>query len=288
MWDDSYRESKRHGDARFPFDIYPCTIPRDMPQVALHWQESMELVFIKHGEGMVQAGPGSDHLLPACAGDIFIFVPGALHGLRPKGSAEMQYENIIFELSVLGSEEDDVGRRFLLPLQSGRLALPAVLRPGHTSYLAAATALCQLEEANKERRPGYELAVRGTLLTFLAVLLSARDAPLPPEDTVDTRRLKEVLRCIESEYSAALPVARAAAVCGLSPSHFMRWFRQMTGQSFTAFLNEYRLNAAAALLRRTDCTILSAAEQTGFENLSNFNRQFKRRYGMSPSLYRRV
>lgn len=287
MWDDAYRESKRHGDAHFPFDIYPCTIPRDMPQVALHWQESMELVFIKQGEGMVQAGPGVNRLMDARTGDIFVFAPGALHGLRPKDHAEMQYENIIFELSVLGSEEDDLGQRFLLPLRSGRLALPTVLRPGHTSYLAAATALCQLEEVNKERHPGYELAVRGTLLTFLAVLLAARDVPLPPEDTIDTRRLKEVLRCIESEYGTALPVARAAAVCGLSPSHFMRWFKQMTGQSFTAFLNEYRLSEAAELLRRTDCTILSAAEQTGFDNLSNFNRQFKRRYGMSPSLYRR-
>lgn len=41
------REAKQHGAAWFPFNIYPCTIPKDFPQVALHWQDSMELVFVK-------------------------------------------------------------------------------------------------------------------------------------------------------------------------------------------------------------------------------------------------
>ena len=36
------REAKQHGAAWFPFNIYPCTIPKDFPQVALHWQDSME------------------------------------------------------------------------------------------------------------------------------------------------------------------------------------------------------------------------------------------------------
>ena len=44
--------------------------------------------------------------------------------------------------------------------------------------------------------------------------------------------------------------------------------------------------ADAEALRRTDDTILSIAGQTGFENLSHFNRQFKRRYGMTPREYR--
>lgn len=35
------QETKQHGAVRFPFNIYPCTIPGDFPQVALHWQDSM-------------------------------------------------------------------------------------------------------------------------------------------------------------------------------------------------------------------------------------------------------
>ena len=45
----SLQETKHHGEVRFPFNIYPCTIPGDFRQVAVHWQDSMELVYIKRG-----------------------------------------------------------------------------------------------------------------------------------------------------------------------------------------------------------------------------------------------
>ena len=41
------RETKKHGAAWFPFNIYPCAIPVDFTQVPLHWQDSMEVVFVK-------------------------------------------------------------------------------------------------------------------------------------------------------------------------------------------------------------------------------------------------
>jgi len=43
------RETKHHGAVRFPFNIYPCTIPGDFLQVPLHWHDSMELVYVKKG-----------------------------------------------------------------------------------------------------------------------------------------------------------------------------------------------------------------------------------------------
>ena len=99
----SLQETKQHGAVRFPFNLYPCTIPEDFPQVALHWQESMELVFVKRGTGLVQVGAES---CPARMGDIFIFTPGTLHALRQAEGQCMEYENIIFELELLGGAED--------------------------------------------------------------------------------------------------------------------------------------------------------------------------------------
>ena len=60
----------------------------------------------------------------------------------------------------------------------------------------------------------------------------------------------------------------------------------MTGTTFAAYLNERRLATAAELLRTTDDTVLTIAGQVGFDNLSNFNRQFKARFGMTPRQYR--
>lgn len=99
----SLQETKHHGEVRFPFNIYPCTIPGDFRQVAVHWQDSMELVYIKRGSGLVQTGA---QVCTAQSGDIFVLTPGTLHAIRQAESCTMEYENIIFDVELLGGAED--------------------------------------------------------------------------------------------------------------------------------------------------------------------------------------
>ena len=85
----SLQETKQHGAVRFPFNLYPCTIPEDFSQVALHWHDSMELVFVKRGAGQVQVGAVT---YPARMGGNLCFYArnaprsaadrGAVHGIR--------------------------------------------------------------------------------------------------------------------------------------------------------------------------------------------------------------
>lgn len=152
------RETKKHGAAWFPFNIYPCTIPQDFPQVALHWQDSMELVFVKKGRGVVQAGLTT---YTAEAGDVYVFAPGVLHALRQLPGEVMEYENIIFDLELLGGAGDLCAEKYLLPLQSGRLALPMRLAPNDWGYTWAVNCLHAAEEFNKLKDVGYELCIKG-------------------------------------------------------------------------------------------------------------------------------
>ena len=279
----SLQETKHHGEVRFPFNIYPCTIPGDFRQVAVHWQDSMELVYIKRGSGLVQTGA---QVCTAQSGDIFVLTPGTLHAIRQIESCTMEYENIIFDVELLGGAEDLCADNYLLPLQSGRLALPEHITPDEAWYPQAADCLKEAEEANRCKQFGYELCIKGALLRFLALLI-AQSKALPPAEKASTQRLRAVLQWISAHYSEPVCVADAAALCQCSPNHFMRWFRQMTGQTFIIFLREYRLNAAAEALRTTEDTILSISEQCGFENLSYFNREFKAHFGMTPREYRK-
>lgn len=279
----SLQETKHHGEVRFPFNIYPCTIPGDFRQVAVHWQDSMELIYIKRGNGLVQTGA---QVCTAQSGDIFVLTPGTLHAIRQTESCTMEYENIIFDVELLGGTEDLCAEKYLLPLQSGRLALPEHITPDEVWYPQAADCLKEAEEANRCKQFGYELCIKGALLRFLALLI-AQSKALPPAEKASTQRLRAVLQWISAHYSEPVCVADAAALCQCSPNHFMRWFRQMTGQTFIIFLREYRLNAAAEALRTTEDTILSISEQCGFENLSYFNREFKAHFGMTPREYRK-
>lgn len=112
----SLQETKQHGAVRFPFNLYPCTIPGDFPQVALHWQESMELVFVKRGTGLVQVGAES---CPARMGDIFIFTPGTLHALRQAEGQCMEYENIILSWSFWAAQRTFVPRNICFRCKAG-------------------------------------------------------------------------------------------------------------------------------------------------------------------------
>ena len=267
------QETKQHGAVRFPFNIYPCTIPGDFPQVALHWQDSMELVFVKRGSGLVQMGTAAD-------------MPDPTPRKEKTDRMTMEYENIIFDLELLGGAGDLCAEKYLLPLQSGRLSLTQRLTPDEPCYARAAACLRETEDVNRAKEPGYELFIKGALLRFLALLI-AQGKNLPPMETADSRRLKKILQWVADHYGEEVHISDAAQLVPCSESHFMRWFRQMTGQSFIAFLKEYRLNAAAEALHTTDDTVLSIASRCGFENLSYFNRAFKAHFGLTPREHRK-
>ena len=201
------QETKQHGSVRFPFNIYPCTIPGDFPQVALHWQDSMEIVFVKRGRGIVQMGAAA---WPAREGDLFLFSPGTLHALRQKEGCSMEYENIIFDLELLGGAGDLCAEKYILPLQSGRLSLTQRLTPNDLRYARAAACLREAEDVNRAKEPGYELFIKGALLRFLALLI-AQGKNLPPTETADSRRLKKIMQWVAEHYGEEVHISDATA-----------------------------------------------------------------------------
>ncbi len=78
----------------------------------------------------------------------------------------MEYENIIFELELLGGADDLCAERYLLPLQSGRMALQPRIIPGEAGYPQAAACLQEAEEANKVKTPGMSWPLKGRCCGF--------------------------------------------------------------------------------------------------------------------------
>lgn len=280
-----YQEKKQHGSKLFPFNIYPCTIPLDFPSVSLHWHKDMELIYVKKGKGEIQMETTSFLGKP---GDIFVVPPGTLHALRKAKGFSMEYENIIFEMDFLGAGAADLcAGEFLVPLAAGKLLPPVCVQEQDKDYTALKQCLSQMEDLCESKEKGYELGVKAAVLQMIFLLI--RKYPRVKEvSSPDRERLKEVLKQIERNISENLTVTEMAEFCGWSDSHFMRWFKKMTGLRFISYVNERRLAVAAEALRKSDDKILGISQEAGFANLSNFNRQFKSRYGMTPKEYREM
>jgi AraC-like DNA-binding protein len=87
---------------------------------------------------------------------------------------------------------------------------------------------------------------------------------------------------LESELS----VEQLASVSGLSPYHFLRTFEAVTGVTPHQYILRTRLREAAIRVATDRNKILDVALDTGFGDVSNFNRAFKGEFGMSPRVYR--
>lgn len=83
-------------------------------------------------------------------------------------------------------------------------------------------------------------------------------------------------------------IEQLAELCHFSPTHFMNFFKKQLGISCMEYIIQYRLKKAAHFLQHSDLAIIDIASQSGFNNLSNFNRQFKKYYQITPSQYRKA
>lgn len=103
----------------------------------------------------------------------------------------------------------------------------------------------------------------------------------------DSLKMHKVLEYAVANYKEDVTIRNAAALMHLSESAFCRYFKSRTQKSFLGFVIEMRLNEACKLLKETDQSILNICYETGFKNLSNFNRLFKKLYNKSPLEYRK-
>lgn len=282
---ESYHEHKSHFDASFPYNTYLCSIPLDFMQVPLHWHDEAEFIYIKKGCGTISVDFTTYEVH---ADDIALILPGELHAINGLSDQVMEYENIIFHPELLEASGADMSfQTFLYPIFSMQLAVPSVLTKKDSVYTAVRNCLDQNDQICMRFPDGYPLAIKGNLFTlFFALYTNYASQKRIPSAKKNIEKLKTVIKYVELNYASPMTIAQMADLAGFSESHFMKYFKQTMGVPFTSYLNSYRLTMAGRLLLQSDDTILSIASEVGFDNLSYFNRAFKRQYGMTPSAYR--
>lgn len=104
--------------------------------------------------------------------------------------------------------------------------------------------------------------------------------------TRDFGRLNVLYRHVESNFKEEITLKEAADLINMTIPAFCRYFKKVTNKTFTQFLNQYRIAHACKLLSSDEWSISDVSFESGFNNLSHFNSQFKKIAGCSPSEYR--
>jgi len=103
----------------------------------------------------------------------------------------------------------------------------------------------------------------------------------------EQQRIQKVYHFIETNYQKEIDVNEVARFCQLTTAAFCRYFKKATHYTFTDFLNRFRINQSKKILMQNK-TVTEACYECGFENLSYFNKTFKKFTGENPSAFKQT
>ncbi|WP_236705146.1 helix-turn-helix domain-containing protein [Hymenobacter sp. AT01-02] len=247
-----------------------------------HYHPEYELVYIPKGSGRRHIG---QHFSRYEGGELIFMGPNLPH-------LSFSYEQQgAFEQIVLQLREDFMGDQFLqrpelAAVQQLFLRSRQGLSFGPDTRARVGDTLRQMLD-----QPAPERLL--TLLQLFYQLAAATDVTelhadmgISNQQAREQQRLKQVYHYLEQHYAEPITVQELADQTFLTVPAFCRYFKRMTGQTLTNFLQEYRVSQACLLLLQ-GLPVLEVSYAVGFNNLSHFNRTFRKLTGQSPSAYRK-
>lgn len=108
------------------------------------------------------------------------------------------------------------------------------------------------------------------------------------ESNIQSRRIRLVDAYLQQNYARDIPLREVAELANMSEGAFSRFFSQHTGKSFTEYLIDIRIGKVARMLVDTHKTVAEICYECGYNNISNFNRIFRRKKGCSPREFREM
>lgn len=270
-----------------PYDYYSTVVEHGRPDVLFHWHPEIEINYIY--EGSARFHIDYDYF-NSQAGDIILIRPNGMHSIHPLANRKHVTDTFRFHLDMIGhSTVDQVSLRYLQPLQTSLYKFVPRIQPDMEGYEDIKECLFTIFELSKNEGRHFELLLKSKLNEFLYLLFYHRY--VLRKNTDDTYRkneqIRELIDYINNNYQKNLSIDFLSQFMGYSKTHFMAVFKQHAGTSCIEFIIQVRLNKACDLLMNTSDPILEIATAVGFNNLSNFNRQFKRYYELTPSQYRK-
>lgn len=271
-----------------PYQVSETIVQNGRPDILFHWHPEMEVQYVVEGSARYHIDYDYFDSKP---GDIFLIRPTGLHSIHPIDHLSHHTQNLHFHLDMLGQDQvDPISMRYLQPLQNATYKFVQRIERGDEGYNEIKRALLSIFNLIASADRHYEFLLKAKLTEFVYLLFYYRKVERKLTDDLyrKNEKIREMIDFINAHYAEHLTIDQLAEHMGYSKTHFMTVFKQQTGTSCTDFIIQARLKAACERLQNTVAPILEIATAVGFNNLSNFNRQFKHYYDMTPSQYRKI
>jgi AraC-like DNA-binding protein len=252
-------------------------------------------LILVHGGAVRLAQAGAVSLIPA--GTLLLLPPGSRSRLLPDAHAEIHCacfgRSLIDPLALNGATDSVV--EMLGTTEPTRARLTGRELEGARGIFSV------MEREAGARTPGFQGMVRLKLMEAVLLLVRARLGGPSGHESVDDApggdaagsapaplrfHPEEAMQYIQAHSADPLSLPELAARYGLNPSYFSRTFSGHAGVPLVEYINRIRIQKSCQLLKRTEAGIVEIAMAVGYNNLSHFNRYFRRIMGQSPREYR--
>lgn len=236
-----------------------------------HWHEHIELLHLISEEGRFVC---NGRTLDAHAGETVVVNSSELHSFAAKKNIE--YICLIINPSMFSD------------VNYGNIILDSKIPRDEF----VANCFTHMYEEFLKSENTSNMVIKGEAYLLMAHLIRNYTAMQLSRFEYDARmaRMKKVnmiLDYIHANYSQPISTSELAKKWYLSESHMCRMFKAATGTALTEYINRYRTDKAATLLRNSGDSISDIAAEVGFDNLNYFDRIFKRYKKIPPTEYRK-
>ena len=254
----------------------------------LHQHPEWQLTLILEGKGQLMVG---DYLGRFEPGDIYLLGSNVPHVFRSDEeyfqktkSIKSVSNTIFFDFEALGNGIWEVEEFLELRHWVNAIKGCYVVRCENQEFLKTSIRKFALKTGMEKVLAALEM------IRYLqqphAMLPLNRLLPIRDYSELEGKRMGNVMAFILAENHRNISLKEVAETANMSKEAFCRFFKERTGKTYTEFLNELRIHKSCHLLQETDLSISQIAYQTGFQNLSYFNRAFKKFRQETPKNFR--
>ena len=248
-----------------------------------HVHPEYEIVFISNGSGKRHIG---NHISYYENGDLIFLGPDLPHfGF----TEELEEDHIEI---VVQMKEDFLGAEFLKKPEMSYVKRLFERAKQGISFRGTTKWEVGEELRNLPRLSGFDRMIK--LLQILQRLAKSEEYDLLHAsgfgievNAQDHDRIERVYEYVEKRFQKEVSLDEVAKEVNMTVPAFCRYFKRLTNKTFTQFVNEYRVAHACQLLADESLTISNIGFESGYNNISHFNKQFKNITNTSPGEYRK-